>query len=147
MAITPRNVTNRQATYDYQLRSLLLFNNTTQDVTYENISGGDEDVAFGQLMGVVAASGSWVVCKSGAADGSAIPRGVYCGEAIEGAANGATAGITIVDFGKINKGSVYFDGTDTWATLVGGIRMETLLVANSKGLELVTVNDYSEFDN
>ena len=146
MGVTERNVTANQATYDWQKENLLIFNNTTVPGTYENISGGEETVLIGTLAGKVAATGNWVVCKSGASDGSAIPRGVFT-EELTAVADGGTAAVNIVNFGKINKGSVQFDGTDDWDTLVGGIRMEDLLIANSKGLELVDVEDDSRFDN
>lgn len=144
--ITERNASANQATYDWQKDNLLIFNNTTINVGYKNISGGAEDVALGQVMGVVAATGKWVVCKSAAVDGSAIPRGVIT-EALSQVPDATEKNVTIVNFGKVNKGLITFNGLDDFDTLVGGIRMEDLLIANSKGLELVVISDDSVHDN
>ena len=55
--------------------------------------------------------------------------------------------VTLVNGGKVNVAKLVFDGTDTLDTQVGGIRMQDLLIANCKDLELVTINDDSIADN
>lgn len=145
--ITERNATDSQATWDYLRNSLLIFNNTTINKPYINVSGAIEAAGIGQLVGVIAASGKYTICKSAATDGSQIPRGVLTDAIVDLAIAGEITGVTIVNFGKINVNSLVFDGTDDLDTLVGGVRMEDLLIANSKGLELVDVQDDSRYDN
>jgi hypothetical protein len=144
-SVSGRNITRNQATFDYTREGLLIHGWETITAGYANILGSEETLEDGQLMGMVAATGKWVPCKSGASDGSAIPRAVL----ITGftAATGATRNVTLVNYGRINKNKVVLDGTDTFATLVGGIRMDALLIANSQGLILEDVSDNSEFDN
>lgn len=122
--------------------------NRTINVTYINVSGGEEDVVVGQVMGVIAASGKWTVCKSGATDGSQFPRGIYLSSGITGAADQEEVeGQVILNSGDVNRGLVVFDGTDTFDTLVDGVRMEDQLIALSQGMKLVNVSDDSEYDN
>lgn len=148
MSVTSRNVTKNQATYDTDRSKLLVFGNSfIQDATYRNVSGGAESVAEGQLMGVIAASGKWTVCKSGASDGSQIPRGIFLDTLTDIADVTDVSNVTLVNGGKVNVAKLVFDGTDTLDTQVGGIRMQDLLIANCKDLELVTINDDSIADN
>lgn len=122
--------------------------NRSITVTYINVSGSEEDVVVGQVMGVIAASGKWTVCKSGASDGSQYPRGIYIGDGILQAEDQEEVeGAVILNAGDVNKSLVVFNGTDTFDTLVGGVRMEEQLIALSQGMKLVTVNDNSVYDN
>jgi len=138
-----RHLTDNQVTFDRTYSPLALGEIRTIDKPYKNVSGAIEDVALGQLMGVIAASGKWTKCKSGAADGSAVPRGVIAQELVDMPIAQELDSITIINFGDIDKNAVVFDGTDTWDTKVGGIRMEDLLIANSQGIKLRTKSDQS----
>lgn len=148
MSLTARNVTKNQATYDLDRSKLLVFGNSfIQDATYRNVSGGAESVAEGQLMGVIKTSGKWTVCKSGASDGSEIPRGIFLDTLTDIADVTDVSNVTLVNGGKVNVAKLVFNGTDTLDTNVGNVRMEDLLIANCKDLELVTINDDSIADN
>jgi hypothetical protein len=148
MTLTSRNVTKNQATFDTDRSKLLVFGNSfVKDATYRNVSGDVESVAEGQIMGKIAASGKWTVCKSGASDGSQIPRGIFLDTLTEIADSTDVSYVNIVNGGKVNAAKLVFNGTDTLDTLVGGVRMEDLLIANSKDLELATINDDSINDN
>lgn len=146
-SIDIRDENSKQATFDRTIVNLLILNNSFLKGDYANISGAVETVAVGQLMGRVAATGKLVVCKSAATDGSAIPRAINVVELTEIAIAGTVDNIAPCNAGKVNKNAVVFDGTDTWDTLVGDIRMEDLLISNSKGLELVDVLENTKFDN
>ena len=147
MSLTGRDITRNQAAFDSDRKKLLVFNNSFKTGTYRNVSGGAESVAIGTLMGVIAASGKWTVCKSAAADGSQIPRALMLDELTAIADVTDVANINLVNGGKVRVDMLVFDGTDTVDTLVGGVRMEDLLIRNSKDLELVSINDDSSFDN
>lgn len=147
MSLVSRNETRNQATYDTDRKKLLVFANSFTEGTYINVSGGAESVALGQLMGKIAASGNWTVCKSGATDGSQVPRGIML-DVLTDIADAATVDpINIVNGGKIRTDMLVFDGSDDLDTLVGGVRIEDLLIANSKDLELVGIEDDTKFDN
>lgn len=144
--LTPRDGNSSQLFVDGQRREIELFDTDKVSGEYSNVSGALETVGYGQLMGVIAATGQWTVCKSGASDGSQVPRGVSLSE-YEDVAIAGTKPITVVNGGTIDKKLVLFDGSDDWDTLVGGIRIEDLLIANSKGLKLEVAEDDSRFDN
>jgi hypothetical protein len=141
-----RFASDRQLIVTEQVKRIFLFGNTTVDGTYKNITVGLETVKMGQVMGKVAATGKWVICKSAATDGSAVPRAVSP-EEITDATAAQEVLVSLIDGGEINKAGLVFDGTDTLDTLVGGVRMEDLLIANSRSLSLKTITDTAGFGN
>ena len=141
-----RLASDRQLIVTEQVKRIFLFGNTTVDGTYKNITAGLETVKMGQVMGKVAATGKWVICKSGASDGSQIPRAVSP-EEITDATAAQEVLVSLIDGGEINKAGLVFNGTDTLDTLVGGVRMEDLLIANSRSLSLKTITDTAAFGN
>lgn len=143
---TVRFASDRQLIVTEQVKRIFLFGNTTVDGTYKNITAGLETVKMGQVMGKVAATGKWVICKSAAADGSAIPRAVSP-EEITDATAAQEVLVSLIDGGEINKAGLVFNGADTLDTLVGGVRMEDLLIANSRSLSLKTITDTAGFGN
>lgn len=147
MSLTARDLTRNQGAYDTDRAKLLVFNNSFVKGEYANVSGALESVALGQVMGKVAATGQWTVCKSGASDGSQIPRGIMLDVLTDIAIAGTVDPVNIVNGGKIRTDLIVFDGSDDLDTLVGGVRMEDLLISNSKDLELVTIEDDSNYDN
>lgn len=147
MSLTSRDLTRNQGTYDTDRKKLLVFGNSFVSGIYENVSGAAESVALGQIMGKISASGNWTVCKSGATDGSQIPRGVMLDVLTDIADTATVDPINLVNGGKIRTDMLVFNGSDDLDTLVGTVRMEDLLIANSKDLELVGVEDDTIFDN
>ena len=141
-----RFASDRQLIVTEQVKRIFLFGNTTVDGTYKNITVGLETVKMGQVMGKVAATGKWVICKSAATDGSAVPRAVSP-EEITDATAAQEVLVSLIDGGEINKAGLVFDGTDTLDTLVGGVRMGDLLIANSRSLSLKTITDTAGFGN
>lgn len=147
MSLTSRDLTRNQGTYDTDRSQLLVFGNAFVTGVYINVSGAAESVALGQVMGKVAATGNWTVCKSAAVDGSQIPRGIML-DVLTDIADAATVDyINIVNGGKLRSDLIVYDGTDDADTLVGGVRMSDLLITNSKDIELITVEDDTVFDN
>jgi hypothetical protein len=142
-----RHLTDNQATFDRTYVPLVLGEIRTIDKPYKNVSGAIEDVALGQVMGVIAATGKWTVCKSAAIDGSAVPRGVINQELVDMPIGQELDSIPIINFGDLDRAELVFNGTDTLDTLVGGIRMEDLLIANSQGIKLRTASDASSLAN
>lgn len=143
---TVRFASDRQLIVTEQVKRIFLFGNTTVDGTYKNITAGLETVKMGQVMGKVAATGKWVICKSAAVDGSEIPRAVSS-EEITDATAAQEVLVSLIDGGEINKAGLVFNGADTLDTLVGGVRMEDLLIANSRSLSLKTITDTAGFGN
>ena len=145
------NVTSRLRNSSQHIKTteygaLFVYNCKTIPAVYKNVSGAAETAKMGQLMGVIAATGKWTVCKSGATDGSQIPRGVLC-VAVTGLANAGEVNVDICNYGTIDRNLVAFNGTDTFDTLVSGVRMENHLIANAQSLRLTPVTDVSAFGN
>ena len=113
MSLGQRDTTRNQTAFDADRKKLLVFGNSFKAGTYRNVSGGAESVAIGTLMGVIAASGKWTVCKSGAADGSQIPRGIMLDE--------LTAIADVTDVSNINLVTAY--------TMSSGTSLEVIKVA------------------
>jgi hypothetical protein len=147
MSLTGRDLTRNQGTYDTDRKKLLVFNNSFLSGEYVNVSGGLESVALGQIMGKIASTGQWTVCKSGATDGSQVPRAIMLDVLTDIADTGTVDPVNLVNGGKIRVDMLVYNGTDDADTLVGGVRMGDLLIANSKDLELVSVDDDTKFDN
>lgn len=148
---TIRDNTTKQATIDYLRKRLALFGNKTIRRNYANISGALEDVPIGTVMGIVGSTGKYVICKSGATDGSQVPVGIMFEELEDIAIAGTQDDVLILNGGQINKGLLLFDGTDTLTTMVtalGGDKksMQDWLINNGVGVELISVTDPSEYD-
>jgi hypothetical protein len=120
MGTVIRDSVDGQVRFDLTQTSLLAGagNVRVLDRTYKNISGALESVAIGQVMGVVAATGMWVVCKSGATDGSKIPRGVIMNTLTAMAINQEVTSVQILVSGDIDSAQLVFNGTDTLATVL-----------------------------
>ncbi|MCK5613799.1 head decoration protein [Candidatus Pacearchaeota archaeon] len=147
MSIVIRDDTRNQATFDLTLKTLLIRNNSFLKGDYENISGAEETVVVGQVLGRVAATQKLVVCKSAAVDGSEVPVAIAVQELTAIAIAGTVDNIAPCNDGKVNENVIVFNGADTFATLVGGISMRDHLIANTKGLEFVNVLPNTDFDN
>jgi hypothetical protein len=147
MSITIRDNTINQAAYDRQLSNLLILNNSFLKGDYANISGAEETVVVGQVLGRVAATQKLVVCKSAAVDGSQFPVAIAVQELSAIAIAGTVDNIAPCNGGKVNENEIVFDGTDTFATQVDGKSMRDHLIANTKGLELLNVLENTDFDN
>jgi len=147
MSLTARDVTKNQAAFDLDRKKLLVASNSFFNGDYANISGALESVALGQLMGRVSATGKLVVCKSAAVDGSQFPVGIMLDVLTDVAIAGTVDGINLVNGGKVREDMLVLDGTDTLDTVVDGRTMRDQLILNSKDLELVTVEDDTNFDN
>jgi len=68
--VTPRMRNGSQYITTTEQANLFVLGCKTVQGTYRNVSGAAESAKMGQLMGLIAASGKWTVCKSGATDGS-----------------------------------------------------------------------------
>lgn len=151
-AVTLRDNTNNQATYDYLIKKLLLGKYTTRRIDYANISGALESVAIGTIMGRVDATGKLVPCASGAVDGSQEPVAIMLETLTDVAIAGTVDKVLVCDGGDINIDALVFDGADTLDTIVtntGGVKksMQDFLIQNGNGFEFLEVKDSSEYDN
>lgn len=147
--ITTQVATDSQQINTREFSRIFVYGNRTVSKTYINVSGDVESVSMGQVVGVIATgvdAGKWTVSKSAATDGSQIPRGILTVSIVE-AADDQEVSVDICVGGDVNKNEIVFDGTDTFDTLVGGVRMEDLLIANSQSLVLKTVTDLSGYAN
>ncbi len=151
--VSLRDNTNNYAAYDYIKNLLLAGEYTVKRIDYANISGAEESVEIGTVMGMVDATQKMAPCLSTATDGSQEPICILL-EPLESIATAGTVDDVLVAIGgKINSDNVVFqNGTDTLATSVTAVSgeiktMENFLIKNGNNFEFVGVNDYSEYDN
>lgn len=151
--VTLRDNTSNQATYDYLKKRLLLGKYTTRRIDYANISGAEESVVVGTVMGRVDATQKLVPCISTAVDGSQQPIGVILDELSAIAIAATVDNVLVCDGGELDAANVIFqNGTDTLQTVVTSTgadvkTMEDFLKQNGNNFEFLTVKDSSEFDN
>jgi hypothetical protein len=153
MDVTIKDNTNNQASYDYLFKRLLLGKYTTRRIDYANISGAEETVEIGTVMGRVDATKKLVPCQSDADDGSQEPVCILMEKLDAIATAGTVDQVLVCDGGEINKDLLVFqNGTDTLETSVTATSsavktMEDFLKQNGNGFEFLAVNDASEYDN
>lgn len=151
--VTIRDNTRNQATFDYEVKKLLLGKYTTRRIDYANISGALETVEYGTVMGRVNATQKLVPCVSTAVDGSQQPVAILLEKLTDIAIAGTVDQVLVCDSGDIDSANIVFqNGTDTLDTPVtstgGDVKtMKDFLIQNGNGFEFLTVTDSSEFDN
>lgn len=151
MSVTQRDTTPNQVTYDYLLGQLRVRYCQETRKDYANISGAEETLAIGTVMGVVDATQKIVPCKSAAVDGSQVPKFILL-EAQEAIAIAGTVdGVLVGTEGEYRLDKVVFDGIDTKGTVItttGGdnFTMEDAL-RNYGNIRLIAFEDSSIYDN
>jgi hypothetical protein len=114
-----------------------------ETITREFTAAGDIDVKMGMVLGTISASGKLTICKSGSTDGSEKPVAIALQET--SFTGGQTINLTAYNAGKFDESGVIFDGTDDFNTVVDGQTMRDLLIGNTKGIELIKIQNTSSF--
>ena len=127
------------AKQDTDISQLLLGNNySKKGVTI--LSG--EVITTGMLLGVVTASQKLAQCKSGASDGSQIPKYVAVSDI------DASAGDVVGEVGasgQFNLEKIVFDGSDTIETVVSDETFYNYL--RGLGILVLPSKNYGSYDN
>lgn len=135
--------TGSQATTDYDLSKIFVWNNRYKTGIYTNSSYNPEVLLPGQLMGRVAATQALVKCFSAAADGSQYPIGILAdGYTVT---EGVATNISICDVGDIPSDKIIFESNDNLSTLVNGRSM--LDHMQVLGLNIISSTEMTDFDN
>ncbi len=144
--VTQRLNNGQQATTDYDLSKIFLWNNRYEKDSYvQNAGYTTLTLKAGTLMGRIASTQGLAPTISGVSDGSQIPVGVLAQDITVLA--GATAdNVALCIAGDVNAGKVIFLGGDAWATVINGKSLRDHLVANSQIL-LRPVTEMTDFDN
>jgi len=150
MTVVLRDNTNNQAAFDYLIKKLLLGKNTFRRIDYANISGAEETLEAGRVMGRVDATQKLVPCISTAVDGSQEPVAILVDALTAIAIAGTVDNVLVADGGDIAIAGLIFDGAETLDTVVtatsGAIKtMQDFLIQNGNNFEFLVVNDSSEF--
>lgn len=151
---TLRDATRNQGTIDYLRKKIFLGNNMYVHKDYANISGAEETVVEGTVMGIVGSTQKLVPCLSTATDGSQVPVAILVDELDAIAIAGTADDILVCNGGRIDTNNIVFqNGTDTLATPVTAAdsatikTMEQFLIENGNNFQFITTKDLSEYDN
>lgn len=134
-----------QATTNYDLSKIFIWNNRYHKGQYTNIVYDPEILLPGQLIGRVATTNKLVKCFSTSTDGSQYPIGVVADNyTIE---EGATKEISICTAGDIVKDKIIYEGSDGPQTVVSGRTQTIADLLQAAGLNLVDNNEMTDYDN
>ena len=138
-SITQSDQSRNQITSDYDFTKLFLFNNKFRSVSIT--PSGELEITIGTLIGQV--SGVYQVYKSGTSNIS------FVGIAAETQtiADAVAGTVNLCISGKVNEDELVFDSTDDLDTVVSYIPIRDRIGASSVGIELVTSDELSKFDN
>ena len=138
--------TRNQLTTNYDLSKFLLGFNSFVNANV-TASGADVVLTQGQLMGRIAATQLLTPCVATATDGSQIPVGLAVVD--QTIADGDTDAVNLVNKGKVDESKIDLAGVETLATLIGPTSNTRSYrdYLNDLGLELVTAEELTAFDN
>ena len=143
---TNRNFTRNQLSTDYDFAKVFRFANSYIQANYSNDTGNEVELKVGTVMGRKHADGLVIPLVATADDGSQFPIGV-CAEDVTVADGGTVNDLNIVNDGDIREsGLVLPDGT-TLDSVIDNRRLRDRLVADTKGLRLVEVQENTKFNN
>lgn len=154
--VTSKNVTNNQATFEYDVSKIFIWGNRYHSATFNNNTGGELAFAPGTVVARVAASGKIVAFNSTATDGSQIPIGVLKTN-IDAIANAAD--VTDVNYclsGDVAEEKLLFQGSDdldTVVTINNGTPAETdntrivRDMLEAIGIRIIAGTELTAFDN
>lgn len=135
--------TGSQATTNYDLSKIFIWNNRYHKGNYTNSVYDPETMRPGQLLGRVSATNKLAKCFSTSVDGSQYPVGV-CADA-KVIDEGSTVELTYCSMGDVVKDKILFEGNDGFNTVVSGKTMFDMLLAI--GINLVESTEMTAYDN
>jgi len=103
----------------------------TRDVTI----GASQTLVRGSVVGMITASGEYILSVETATDGSQVPVGIMV-DAVTTAA-GATGAGSIYEMGEFNSNYMTFDPSWTVATLTNALRSYSIFVKTSISNDIV----------
>lgn len=116
--VTSTNVTNKQATFQYDVSKIFIWDNRYSKATFNNNTGAEASFAPGTVVGRVASSGKIVPFDSTATDGSQIPIGVLKNSVDALADDGDVTDVNFCVAGDVAEEKLLFQDTDDLDTVV-----------------------------
>lgn len=137
--------TGQQAIINYDTTKIFLWDNRYENANYTNSTYDPITLDAGTLMGRISATGAIVPLTSGASNGSQFPYGIL--NQTRTIAAGATVSLAVCVGGDVAKEKVIFQGSDTFATVVSGKRLDDRIAGDTLGIKLVAGTQLTGFDN
>lgn len=137
---------DNQLITNYDLSKFLLGFNSFVSASL-TASGGDVDLAQGQLMGRIASTGLLTPCVASATDGSQYPVGLAI--IAQTIADGTTGVVNLVNKGKVDESKIVLSGVETLDTTFGATSNKRTYrdALNDLGLELEIADELTAYDN
>lgn len=135
--------TGSQATTDYDLSKIFIWNNRYHVGQYTNSIYDPETLLPGQVLGRISATNKLAKCFSAASDGSQYPIGVVA-ETLQ-VVEGSTVNLTFCNKGDVVADKLIFESGDGLQTPVSGKTMFDMLQA--AGLNIVNNTEQTDYDN
>lgn len=138
--------TGQQATTNYDLSKIFIFNNLYKNGAYVNSSYVTVTLVAGTVMGRQAFSQEIIPLVSTANDGSQFPVGILAADV--SIAAGATVSLPFCESGDVAEEQIAFsNGTDTLDTIVSGRSLRDRMGSDTVGVRLVKVDNMTQNDN
>ena len=147
-------ITNRVFTDSQIINTALSANGLMYDIktlqkTYKNTTGAPATVLHLTVVAELTSgsnAGNVVPFDPAGLAGEQHPIGVSCQQLTDVPING-TSKIDVCNHGEIDRGMIKFTGATTLDTVVGGRRVEDILITNCQNLKLVKRTDISQYGN
>jgi len=138
--------TGSQATTNYDLSKIFIWNNRYATGLYTNSVYNPETLNPGQIMGRVGATNQLVKCFASANDGSQFPVGILADSYV--VQEGVTQSVTICVMGDVVADKVIFEENDGFNTVVNGSGNRTLLdLLQAQGVKITQNTEMTDYDN
>lgn len=138
--------TGNQATSNYDVSKIFVFNNRYNTGTIINSKYTPETLPAGTVLGRIAGTGNLTPCVSTATDGSQFPMGILAADIV--IAFGASMNVPVCIFGDVVQSKVvFFNTSDNLNTVVNGRTMYDRIGSDSVGIKLVASTENTYLDN
>lgn len=137
--------TGQQATTNYDVSKIFLWDNRYENAEYNNSSYDDVTLPAGRLMGRVTTTGKIVPHNSSATDGSQYPVGILANEHVVPASTTVTLSICVA--GDVATEKVVLYGSDTMSTPISGKQIKDRIASDTVGIKLVSTTELTGYDN
>lgn len=138
-------LTSNQATTNYDVTKIFVWDNRYIDGQYNNSGYEEVTLALGTLMGRISATQLMVPLNSAATDGSQFPVGILAqGRTV---AEGDTIDISICVSGDVAESQVILADGDTMDTVISDRSIRDRIGADTVGIKLVGGTEMTDFDN
>jgi len=137
--------TNSQLNINRDISQVFLGNNRFENVVHTNVTGAEEVLVAGTVMGRIAATGLLLPLIAAAVDGSQYPSGILANDVT--LAIGASATVSICVEGEVAEEKLIFNAAETLLTVVDGRNLRDRIAADTVGIKLITSTDLTGFDN